>query len=172
LVSIFALLGVISVYAHSYQGLYNFNTEKWNSNLKPGGNKDYLFSWAEPQFLAKPGNIELETFTAIYRLGDDIYPESENAFFEGWHPREQSDFGSFFRPTKKKARIWVNINGDSLPAEETLLALDLTVAAVQPQTVEVFISGHKIGTIKSDENPAGRMISRLPILPQLISVDD
>ncbi len=55
LVSTFTLLGLFSIFVHSYQGLYNVSTEKWNSKLKPEGNEEYLFSWADAQFLARSG---------------------------------------------------------------------------------------------------------------------
>jgi hypothetical protein len=152
LVSIFALLGIFSIYVHSYQGLYNVDTEKWNSKLKPEGNEEYLFSWAHAQFLAKSEIIKPETFNSIYNLGDEVYPESERAFFEGWQSVEKSDFGNFRRSGKKRPRIWVNIKRDSLPAQETLLALDLTAGTFHAQTVDVLINGRKVGTIKTEQS--------------------
>jgi len=158
LISVFAMLGVFSVYVHSYQGLYNIYTERWNSRLKPKGNEEYLFSWAHPQFLAKSGDFEpqilakpedfeLKKINKIYNLGDEILPESENALFDGWYSIERSRYGNFRWSSGKQARIWLNMRINDLP--NTPLTLELTVGTYHTQTIEVLINGQRVGTIKT-----------------------
>ena len=172
LISVFALLGVFSLYVHSYQGLYNINTDRWNHRLKPEGNEEYLFSWAHPQFLAKlgdfepqilakpedfepqilakPEDFELKKINRIYNLGDEILPESETALFDGWYSIERSSYGNFRWSSGKQARIWLNMRINDLP--NIPLALELTVGTFWTQTVEVLVNGHRVGTIKTVKN--------------------
>ena len=50
----FILLGIFSAYIHSYQGLFNWQTTRWNGALPPSVDyhPEYIFNWRYPQFLA------------------------------------------------------------------------------------------------------------------------
>jgi Dolichyl-phosphate-mannose-protein mannosyltransferase len=49
--TVLALTAVFSVYVHTYQGLYNRYTNRWNSEPSIDRNPQYLFDWKYPQFL-------------------------------------------------------------------------------------------------------------------------
>lgn len=68
LIILFVLLGIFSIFVHSYQGLYNIYTERWNSGLKATDNEGYIFSWSGPQFLANSKDIKLREFNDIFLL--------------------------------------------------------------------------------------------------------
>lgn len=152
LFSLFTLLGLFSIYVHSYQGLYNENTYNWNRYLNLEDKKEYLFSWSHAQFLAKSVDTEPEAFTSFYSLLEEIYPESENVLFEAWHPIEQSDFGSFRWSAKKIARICFNIKKEYLPIHEKLLVLEIRAGTYRAQTVHVSINSQRVGRIKTKKN--------------------
>lgn len=151
LIMLFVLLGLFSLFVHSYQGLYNIYTERWNSGLKSTDIEEYIFSWSGPQILANSKDIKLREFDDVYFLGDEILPESKNALFDGWHFVEESDFGSYRWSAKKKARIWINMINKNLPTPDTALALELTSGTYQAQIIEVLVNGNKVGTIKTEK---------------------
>jgi hypothetical protein len=83
----YVVLGIVGIFIHSYQGLLNLNTFRWNGEIAPDMNRrvDYVFDWRYPQFLATSQSIcdrnreyLLETLTggfitvAPYYLGDWI----------------------------------------------------------------------------------------------------
>jgi hypothetical protein len=49
--AVLALTAVFSVYVHTYQGLYNKYSNRWNAEPHIDRNPQYLFDWKYPQFL-------------------------------------------------------------------------------------------------------------------------
>jgi hypothetical protein len=83
----YLLLGLLAILIHSYQGLYNLNTHRWNGAIAPDIDRhpEYLFDWRYPQFLATTealcarnrqhidGGLEQGLFDlATFEIGDRV----------------------------------------------------------------------------------------------------
>ena len=51
-------LMAVAILFHTYQGLYNGSTVKWNESPNIDQRPEYLFDWRHPQFLASPDMLE------------------------------------------------------------------------------------------------------------------
>ena len=60
---IFVGLAIISIFIHSYQGLYNMNTAKWNMLPNIDIYPQFLFDWKFPQFLSTHESLEAKLLT-------------------------------------------------------------------------------------------------------------
>ncbi len=81
-------LGILGIFIHSYQGLYNPYTKQWNKHPNVDNyNQKYLLSWAYPQFLASKESLarrNLERYQdelSVYALGNAITHEGEPITF-------------------------------------------------------------------------------------------
>jgi hypothetical protein len=52
--AVFVLLGIFSMYVHSYQGVFNLESLRWNGPLPPSVDvhPEYIFEWQYPQIFA------------------------------------------------------------------------------------------------------------------------
>ena len=55
---IIIVTGVMSIFIHTYQGLYNPYSAQWNVDPNIDEYSQYLFNWRYPQFLANPRMLE------------------------------------------------------------------------------------------------------------------
>lgn len=108
IVVVFTSLSLFAIFIHSFQGLYNQYTARWNHYLEPNvdDDPDAIFNWNYPQFLATNRQLcthnrnYLEAVVAqgkrkisVYRPGEQIQHNAgrERAVFVGWSPPE-TDF--------------------------------------------------------------------------------
>ena len=56
--TVFGVLMAVAILFHTYQGLYNGSTVKWNESPNIDQHPEYLFDWRHPQFLASPDMLE------------------------------------------------------------------------------------------------------------------
>jgi hypothetical protein len=96
-----ALLGSVSIYINTIQGLYNTSTAQWNVEPNIDQEPVYLFNWRYPQFLANPDMLAKRSKeyqlakVETYHLTNNILPNSNKAIFENWYSVEKAGMQAF-----------------------------------------------------------------------------
>ncbi len=91
----YLLLGVVAIWIHVWQGLFNPAPRLWSVMPDLERNPHLLFDWRHPQFLARLGNLEARYLKhqwlelLPYSFGEAIEPGGERAVFDGWHHPER-----------------------------------------------------------------------------------
>jgi hypothetical protein len=141
-------LGLVGVFIHSYQGLYNPYTNQWNKRPNVDLHPQYIFDWRYPQFLATGQSIDernrlhKQARLEAYEVGDIIQHDDAKAVFWGWaEPEEQ------WRWTAgNSARLVFKLNQRSLNPERAY-TLELVGASLAAQTVEVTLNKKPVGQL-------------------------
>jgi hypothetical protein len=98
---IFISLVLVSVFIHSYQGMFNIYTATWND-----GNSVKFNDWRYPEFLANPQMLAVREVEyqnqnlPVYQLGNPINIDSPFAVYENWYGPEKPPSGQPFRWSK------------------------------------------------------------------------
>ncbi len=154
-ITIYLLLGTFAVFANSVQGLYNGNTARWNGTLlvpDPGLNRDYLFDWRYPQFLAFKGNLcERHEEFVWQNTAQRPQPYTIGTAISYQAPSTQATFIGWSKP--QNGWRWSECPNHTLlfgPLSQTQAnnaQLTITISSQTPQSFPIILNGTRIGDI-------------------------
>ncbi len=140
--------GLVAVFIHSYQGLFNPHTRRWNWTPDIDRNPRLAFDWNHPQFLATDSSLEDRVFElerlelGTYTLGRRIAFNGE-ALFRDWYTPEEGWRWSRGNSPEILFRL-----GD-LPSRGPYL-LGIRAASLGRQKVGLVVNGTGVGSIDLD----------------------
>ncbi len=146
-------LGAVAILLHSYLGLWNPATVRWNQDPSVDRYPQLLFWWRYPQFLATAERLAARSFEfqqhqlATYRLGEVITPASQRAIFVNFSPPESAESApeaTWRWTTDQRAEIFFRL---SEPLAGPHL-LELTWGAQGEQAVSLELNRGPLGTTK------------------------
>lgn len=160
IITIYLLLGMMGIFIHSVQGLYNNNTQMWNGGLfSPNVDvyTDYLFDWRYPQFLASSDALcarEREFYgRQLVEFEDHYLPDpylfgtsvdfaykGQAMVFTGWSFPEQGGRWSLCHDSRLVFRL-----GDEATIDKTY-QLAFVSGSYGQQTVTMVVNGTPVTT--------------------------
>lgn len=166
-------LGVVAIWVHSVQGLWNVNTVLWNAMPSVDEHPDYLFDWHAPQFLATAetlharhaahvqGELERgERTLAPYTPGTPLVPpmpESQALMF-GWWP---SRSGQWWSEVERPTLLFGPVPAPAAPS----YTLTLTLTSLRAQPLDISLNGTPLGHW---ELAAGQRMLTVPVAGTLL----
>ena len=142
---VFVGLVGISVFIHSYQGMFNPWTAEWND-----GDSVTFLDWKFPEFLATPQMLaqrEVAYFKQHlqpYRLGDPIGSDDPNAVYENWYKPEEPSGGPRWS-MKTDSSIYVLLGAGSVdPARNYVF--QARFGGFTYSKVKILVNGQEIGS--------------------------
>ena len=150
--------GLAAVYIHSYQGLFNHHTRRWN--WMPNVDVDPLqlvFDWRYPQFLASDSALERRRFElarrdlGVYTLGREVTDADDadlGALFRDWYPSEPG--WRWSRGTSPEILLNLGEFPNNAHTEGTIYLLHLRAGSLGHQEIGLRVNGTDVGRIELD----------------------
>ncbi len=144
---VFCLLGTVSIFINTYQGLFNNDTITWNWNPNIDQNPSYLFDWRFPQFMASPQLSMKRLWYHSLKNKTRIQPDhvigcaDTNVLFENWYDVETLESGESVRWSKGAACQMVFLIQEEF-MESDRCDLEIFVGFFRTQIVHVFLNDH------------------------------
>ncbi len=143
--------GLAAVYIHSYQGLFNHHTRRWNWTPDIDTHPRLVFDWRHPQFLATNSSLERRALE-LERLALGTYDLGEEIPHDGG-----ADLGVLFRDWYSPEPGW-RWSRDSSPEillhlgqlRNNLYVLQLRAGSLGHQEVIFEVNGTRVGRIELD----------------------
>lgn len=154
------ICGGLSIFIHSYQGLYNYYTRQWFAYPIWGLENDYMLDWKYPQFLANPDLLARrsreyqEKLLQPYNIGETIKAAfSRNAIFDGWYSAQyDTEIEQHFRWSQgRQCRIDFQIDPHEVAPEQQFI-LHLKIGVFEEQAFSITLNDKLLGTITQREN--------------------
>jgi len=145
----FAAFAGVSVFIHTYQGMYSVHPLLWGED---GTYVDHLFEWRHPQFLASEASLAahrrqhllpLEPPRSLY---DPVEPTSEGVIFANWFRPGIDNQWRWSRGTS--ATVLFRLENGARVTDGPLI-LEVVAGTFGPQRVTVFVNDIEVGTIES-----------------------
>lgn len=181
----YLLLGLVGIFIHSVQGLYNNNTQMWNGGLfAPNVDiyQEYLFDWQYPQFLASADalcNREQSFYERqVAQFGDNYLPQpyalgtsvgfdykGQDMLFTGWSFPEQGGRWSLCHLSQLVFRL-----GDEVRANQSY---EITFAAGSygAQEVTMVLNGTPVTTFAINSKTSAPLTTTVTIDGALLNAN-
>ncbi len=146
----YLILGMAAILIHSYQGLFNPQTRRWNFSPNVDQNPRLAFDWRHPQFLASESSLADRAFElerrrlGTYELGREIGYDGRGALLRDWYPPEPG-----WRWSRGRAPEIRLLLGE-LAATGDLYLFRLRAAPLGRQEVGLTVNGIEVGRIELD----------------------
>jgi hypothetical protein len=144
-VVVFAVLAGVSIFIHSYQGMFNPATDLWNN-----GPAQSLLDWKYPQFLASPQQLAARKVDydsrslPVYPWGEAISVNSPYAVFDHWYEPETMDGENLRWSLGTASAIILRFDpGATDPAKN--YRLKVRFGGIQEVKAKILFNGNEIG---------------------------
>lgn len=158
----FLLASIVSIFMHTYQGLFNVWTLRWNSRPDIDVYQEDLFKWRYAQFLASRLRVErrlVDHRTAglsTFPLGREVsMADGITAYFHDWSVQSAKSWGPSRRTLAKKSAVWF-IPGRGVREVKgySAITLQLVTGADSPLRVFVRVNGEDVELLTIDRRSA------------------
>ena len=143
---VFAAFAGISIFIHSYQGMFNPATDLWNN----GPEVDFM-DWKYPQFLASPQQLAARKVDfdsrnlPVYPWGETIFTNSPFAVFDHWYEPEVVDGENLRWSMGTSSSIILRFDpGATDPARD--YRLKVRVSGIPKVKVRFLLNGNLLGS--------------------------
>ena len=167
--TVYLICGLVAIYIHSYQGLFNDQARRWNWMPDIDRAPRLVFDWRYPQFLATASSIERRALElerlklGTYELGVEINPEDpavHGALLHDWYLPEPG-----WRWSRGNSpEILLNLGG--LPSDSELYLFRFRAGALGRQQAGFEVNGTMIDRIELDGSVEERAFAFEPGLLQ------
>ncbi len=143
--TLYMIFGLLAIAIHSYQGLFNPATRRWNERPDVDIYRSYLVDWRYPQFAASEALLENRIVNfqrrtlGTYAIGKELNFNSSDALFRAWYPPE-NDWRWSRGPSPA-----ILLKLGALP-DTPLYLLSLHAGSLTPQDLTVEINGITVGS--------------------------
>ncbi len=165
----YIICGLVAIYIHSYQGLFNDQARRWNWMPDVDRAPQLIFDWRHPQFLATASSLERRALElerlklGIYELGEEIKPEDSavyGALLNDWYPPEPG-----WRWSRGNSPEILLKLGE-LPSDSELYLFQFRAGALGHQQASLEVNGTVIDRIELDGSVGERAFAFEPGLLQ------
>ena len=144
---IFISLVLVSVFIHSYQGMFNVYTATWND-----GNSVKFNDWRYPEFLANPQMLAVREVEyqkqnlPVYQFGNPISIDSPEAAFENWYGPDKTPSGQPFRWSQgNKASIYFRVGAPGVEPNKDY-QFKVRLGGLDGAKIQILLNDKEIGS--------------------------
>jgi len=165
--------GIVGIFIHTTQGLYNENTSLWNSTPSVDSNNETIFDWRYPQFMASPELLKEKYRTYLLKnlpmckINEPITAESENVIFIHFLDAEKINDDRLIRwANGNYGRIMFKIDQIGINLENNIV-LRLNIYSACSQLFNVQLNGEEIGEFEIE----GEIEKTISFNPRFLNFD-